>query len=594
MTRGLHSFFYFRSRHIDWLWVAILPAMFLISTTMLMVLLWVVAIIGIWLIVGGHRSARFGDRTLWLISSIWALYAFAHMIAGVAVTGQWSMVCIPYPSYFILTVPVAVGLVLVRDPMRAIVWGCRISIIAGALLSIYTLAAGSTERIGFGTNPLIAAYIFMLFACLARYPAKQNENQEIGVAIFYLGGLIAIATGARIVALFYAVVLLFDIARMALKALRGRQLSYFELGLVCIAVSGGIAGFFLFDDQLRSAKTVAVIFDGVDLDRGLSIRVDLWNLGLDLFASNPIFGVGQCALPGLISDYLVDSQGQGRSFNHLHSLLIHEGAAYGILGLVFLVLFYGFLFQRLYVLLNLPAERTSTIIVFLGIAIYGITGTHISDDRMAAITAFLFGTLLAAGYRRSWKKGTVRFPTLAKSRTSKDIIRNTMTKPLSKKNAFYYFISGALIAIAISVLSFAVMLGSGSLNRYADKVHIFVVSQEDVEKAREAVIELRAFTDRFIVALTEEDSLLNPPSTKRFYSIASVWRDEYLELSEDTRRQMTMLFRKDASGYKILFDGHLCAVATSTKLFEKDPKRELEFDTLCRYFSVWNEDGANF
>ncbi|WP_026480108.1 O-antigen ligase [Ahrensia sp. 13_GOM-1096m] len=403
MISGFYKFFYWRSRGFDSLVLASAPVLFILNPSSIGILNAVFSITGIWLICGRHNSSRYLNRNLYFLGLIIATYTIARLILVMMSTQQWSLICTPYQAYLALIGPLTIGLVLIRDPLRTLILSCRITIIISSFYSAYWIIETNNVRLGFGTNPLIAGYVLMLFSCITRFPLRPNEPRLINLIPFYLSFLIVIATGNRIILIFYVITFLWDSACAVHRLIKEDSLNFKISILIVGGIITSIAIIAFFGEQFRLANTLNLIFIEASADQSFLLRLHMWDLGMQLFSQAPFLGVGQCNIPDLTLSHFETELNIVLSFNHLHNVFIHELAAHGIIGFLLVFSFHVLLFMYLYKNMRNTNQRASLIILFFGIFIYGLTGSHLSDDRMMAATGLTFGVLVAAAGRLKHK-----------------------------------------------------------------------------------------------------------------------------------------------------------------------------------------------
>lgn len=403
MVSGFYHLFYKRSLGFDGLFLFIIPITLIIYTSLPSILAAFIAITGVYVIFGRKQKHRYSDTSIGYIGFALALYATAHMLVIWASGGYAAELCLPYPAWFALVVPLSVGLALVRDPLRMLVLGSRITILMVVAYAAFFLISQQPGRLALGTNPLIAAYAILLFSCVARFPAYEGEPLYLGKAFFYITILAFAATGSRIALVFYVLASIADISLYCIKALKQRSFNLSVMVISSIALIFAAAILSQFGARLRLETFSDFFANGFTTDKSLLLRLDLWRVGVDLFASNPLFGVGRCVLPDLVPSAMEALQGRPYQFKHLHNVFIDELAAHGLIGLILVISFHALILKRLITWLDAPGQRMATLMLFGAIFIYGLTGTHISDDRMTVVTVLVFGVLLSAAKRKSLK-----------------------------------------------------------------------------------------------------------------------------------------------------------------------------------------------
>ncbi|MEW7010023.1 O-antigen ligase family protein [Lentilitoribacter sp. EG35] len=335
------------------------------------------------------------NKEVFIISTLIALYMCINVLLIGFFTGKWNGLDGVFPLYFILTVPVVTGLSLVKNPMKALVLGCRIATIVFALFSIYSLIENSAQRAGFGTNAIIAAYFLMVFACVSRFQIKDTEQPKVGVIYFYLGFISAVATGTRIVILFYITAIVLEVFFIIHKAIRKNGSAGKNIALVFLLSC--VFAFLLikYSDVLRLESSLTAITSGnILLDGAIKQRLYMWEFGWNTFLQNSLLGIGAANIHGEVSVYMKQVHNISFAARHLHNVFIHELAAHGIIGAGLLLVCHYLVYNRTIGYFKGLPNKHSLYLLFLGILIYGLTGSHLTDDRMILITIFVFAVLI--------------------------------------------------------------------------------------------------------------------------------------------------------------------------------------------------------
>ena len=98
--------------------------------------------VGIWLYCGRHHVSRYADPGLFRASMAVGLYSLGRWAVDLINVSNTDQIELPYFALLAFLPFVPVGLVLVREPLDALVKGCRVAIIAAAVVGAYHLAIG--------------------------------------------------------------------------------------------------------------------------------------------------------------------------------------------------------------------------------------------------------------------------------------------------------------------------------------------------------------------------------------------------------------------------------------------------------------------
>ncbi len=329
------------------------------------------------------------------------------MAVGLYSLGRWAVdlinvsntdqIELPYFALLAFLPFVPVGLVLVREPLDALVKGCRVAIVAAAVVGAYHLAIG-TERYGFGTNELIAAYFFMIFACVARFRLSGDPVWRPGLWFFYLALLPTAAASARIVILFFFIAALYDAWRLSLRLYGQRR---FALLVGCVLLFGVFCALILAIPQvaLRIEYLMVQLSLVLQGDYGNdTLRIVIWRLGLEQFLQHPIFGVGQNTAVIVANEQLA-AMDLRTGFRHFHNMALDVLAFSGLVGGGLLVWFGVAAYKSVRGNADGKDWKRNVNLLFVGIGLYGLTGSFISDERMLMLTGLALGTLAITSKR---------------------------------------------------------------------------------------------------------------------------------------------------------------------------------------------------
>ncbi|MBW3097695.1 O-antigen ligase family protein [Pseudohoeflea coraliihabitans] len=347
--------------------------------------------VGVYLIIGRPWRLNRLDRGYLLAA---ALFAAGSVLIGLA---NGSLLADPrfatYPLYYLAMAPLAVGLVLVDDPLERLVLGARIGLI---LLFFWGLAAAfaQLQRYGFGSNPANAAFSITFIAILsrltvrpgvaraggvlARLPAalRRTWSQMIGLPClaFYLALLPVVVTGTRAVLPVFAIAALFDFWRLVRGTAWRRRMGLPFAGLVVAALAAAwllapfaTARFEATMNELRvlsdsavplagpqtSSPSDASEISGLRVDGrwvgGMPLRMIQWRAAAEVLADHPVLGVGSHRL----GEALLDASPPAyravlEPFSFTHNMILDEGLQRGLAGILLSTGFFVFAFARLW------------------------------------------------------------------------------------------------------------------------------------------------------------------------------------------------------------------------------------------------------
>ncbi len=397
MRTGFYRLFSLRYRYVDCGLLALAPTLLLFWRDAFGVLAIAFFVIGLWLCSGRHRASRYADSGLLWAALALGAYSFGRWAIDLLNLQSISGIQLPYFALLAFLPFLPVGLVLVRKPLNALVIGCRIAIVPAAAIGAYHLAIG-TERYGFDTNQLIAAYFFMIFACMARFRLQGDPAWRPGLVFFYLALVPVVATAARIVILFFILAALYDCARLSVRLYAKRRFAL-------LAASALL--FVAFCAVLSAIPQVAQRIDHLVLQLTLvmqgdygneTLRVIIWGLGIEQFLQHPVFGVGQNTAVAIINEHLA-AMDLRTGFRHFHNMVLDVLTFSGLVGGGLFAWYCIAVYKSVRSRTDSDDWVRNTNLLFAAIALYGLTGSFISDERMLMLTGLALGALTAAQKR---------------------------------------------------------------------------------------------------------------------------------------------------------------------------------------------------
>ncbi|ENO8489824.1 O-antigen ligase family protein [Vibrio cholerae] len=220
---------------------------------------------------------------------------------------------------------------------KVIYYIIAIAAIVCGLNAFYERYVLNIYRVGISTNPIpYALYVsFLVLSCVYLLLNSQSKTLKLLASI---GGSLSLAaiimTDVRGVILFLPVVIIY----LVITTIKPRWKYYVALILSVTVLSSVFYATFQADINARIAQTqdeIALIKQG-DLSSSIGIRLDLWMLGVEIIAQNPLFGVGDSGLQASISKMT----NPGAAIQpHLHNQYLDLLARYGIVGTLVIFLF---------------------------------------------------------------------------------------------------------------------------------------------------------------------------------------------------------------------------------------------------------------
>lgn len=318
---------------------------------------------------------------------------------------RWSS----YPLYYLFVIPIIIGAVLVRDPLRQFVLGTRAALLVLAVWGLAEVAAGSL-RPGFGANPANAAFSITFLAVVSRLnvsPApKLLANRHV---FFYLGLIAVLITQTRALLPVFAAGLAIDMFGLLRNRVPGqmfgnrRSLGIAAVVLVsCLAIASVI--YPIYADRIGSTFGEirnAVQYSDPAATNGLSIRFAQWRAAVSLIADNPLLGRGGAG----ISEEIVRHTPEGFSgdltrFTFVHNFILDEAIQRGLLGLAILAGYFGFCLFRIYRYGEATMKENVLLIIVLTFS-FGLLHYLLVKDRHVMLYALYFLLLVTAS--RGWR-----------------------------------------------------------------------------------------------------------------------------------------------------------------------------------------------
>lgn len=411
------NFFLFR-RKLDGVIFSLGAFMFLLPTEISAIIFGIFLVMGIYLLVlRPTKSLRHLDKKYVLAALFFSTACFATNLLNGSLPEdmRWSS----YPLYHLLVIPIAVGSVLVRDPLRQFVLGTRAGLVIVFLWAITDVAialwggadvrAGAL-RFGMGSNAANAAFAVAFLAVFSRLSVKSPppllSNRRI---FFYLAFISVLASQTRAVLPVFMIGLAVDLFSLVRNRRTGwwpavRQNAVMSITLLSICL-GSLWILYPIVSQ-RIYTTVGEIATSLENPEastasGISTRLVQWQAASNLIAENPMLGRGGHGISDAIAKYSSpNNQEDLKRYSFVHNFILDETIQRGLVGLTLTLGFFGFCFFRIYSRGDASMKENVILVLTLTLS-FGMLHYLLVIDRHVALYALYF--LLLTTANRGWR-----------------------------------------------------------------------------------------------------------------------------------------------------------------------------------------------
>ncbi|WP_196061735.1 MULTISPECIES: O-antigen ligase [unclassified Serratia (in: enterobacteria)] len=249
--------------------------------------------------------------------------------------------------------------------------GFSLAFILATGFGIYQVYHG-IDRIDLSTNrATIAAYIYSALSILLIYlliKLKHSTGYHIAtVAIIIMSFLIVVMTGTRAAILSHLLLILltmlFHFRKIHLKPL-----------LVVVALVGvvGMASYSKYiKPKIEQTSTEIMLYQKGDDFSSLGSRFSLWSVGLKIFVQHPYGNTVEARHTQAAEIIVNDPKNQTAMVyidSHLHDELLEAASLQGIVGLLAVLFFYGYI-----ITLSLMQKNTPLLMIGCCMIIYGLS-----------------------------------------------------------------------------------------------------------------------------------------------------------------------------------------------------------------------------
>lgn len=389
-----------RRRSIEPVFLSIAIACFPVKLGLDMILLAFFIGVGVYLLCGWHRSRR-------LIDPLYAAASLAYGVIAISIGLYHGDVIenlrwIGLPLYFALGIPLFVGFVLIKNPLRQMALGARAGLILTAGMALYESFAGQT-RIGLGGNAANAAFVICVLAIMARFHASNAPRYLPNTrAWFYFAIIPVLMTGTRSVLPIFAIAAIVDLIVLRAELITAaRRLGARRLALV---VAAALVVFSAAAYKTRDIVTNRIAYTILEMDNltatsdkqvtGLNIRINLWKGAIDVVRGHPLLGAGGNDSMRKIKQSIPDQNTNiYADFVHVHFFALDEMRDRGVVGLVFLLGLFAVVFTGIFKVTDQPMRVNMSIFLVLLLLYGSMHGLLLGDRNVAAIVLVFVGVL---------------------------------------------------------------------------------------------------------------------------------------------------------------------------------------------------------
>lgn len=350
------------------------------------------------------KSLRHLDKKYALATLIFATACLAINLLNGSLPEdlRWSS----YPLYYLMIVPLAVGAVLVRDPLRQFVLGARAGLVVITLWGLATVAAEG-GRFGLGSNAANAAFALAFLAVFSRLDVKSPPALLANRRVFFYLALIAIlASQTRAVLPVFLVGMAVDLFSLVRSLMAGRRPTFKQNAVTWIALLSICAGslwvLYPIVSQRIHATTneIATSIEHPETGNasGLSTRLVQWRAALGLIAENPLLGRGGYGISEAVANHAAaTNQEHLLQYTFVHNFILDEAIQRGLAGLAITLCFFGFCFFRIYTRGDASMKENVFLLLTLTFS-FGMLHYLLVIDRHVVLYALYFLLLTTANH----------------------------------------------------------------------------------------------------------------------------------------------------------------------------------------------------
>ncbi|WP_417432875.1 O-antigen ligase family protein [Hoeflea sp.] len=396
--------FLFRRKLDGWLF-ALGAFMFMLPTETSAVVFGIFVVMGIYLLLfRPAKSLRHLDRKYVLATLAFSASCLAINLANGSLPEdmRWSS----YPLYYLLIIPLAVGAVLVRDPLRQFVLGTRAGLVVMAIWGL-TVTVMDGGRFGFGSNAANASFAIAFLAVVSRLQVKSPPWLLANRRLFFYVALIPILISqTRSVLPVFIVGLVWDLFSLARADMKSWKLADRQARAVWVAVLALAAGSIWLVSPILTQRIEATIkevnvtleFSEFTGSSGISTRLVQWQAALNLIPEHPLLGRGGHGISAEIAKRSPSyNQENLEKYSFVHNFILDEILQRGFVGLTLTLAYFGFCFYRIYAR-GSPSMQENVVLMLALTLSFGMLHYLLVIDRHVALYALYFLLLTTANH----------------------------------------------------------------------------------------------------------------------------------------------------------------------------------------------------
>ncbi|GAA0697923.1 hypothetical protein GCM10009104_27920 [Marinobacterium maritimum] len=349
-------------------------------------LIYLICLVGLPLLITRHRDFVSRHKVLFISVAVFVLYHEVHLYL---VMGELSK---DYLKHLAL---------LLYFSSLSLYGFCRITLYVSVLMGSL-LAAGMAGvayfpaggRVGLGFNPNVLGLILAVLSALnlACFLQEESRLRYAFILTFLAVALAALTTGSRnvwLIELFLVAILVIRLLRMSTIGIKGVA-TLMGVGVLAALVTPGVAG----KRMDSTLKEIQQITQG-KLNTSLGYRIQMIDMGMELFQLRPVFGAGKDKSVQLeLLQPMIDDKGYTRraikNFDHFHNGFIDELAKFGLMGFGSLAFLFLGIMRTAFQLRTALATGC-----LLGVYLIGAVGdSPLSNSRPEILLVFLVPLVL--------------------------------------------------------------------------------------------------------------------------------------------------------------------------------------------------------
>ncbi len=364
-------------------------------------ILFVFSCIGIYLACGRHATTRMFAKKFYLFIVLYAVWSLGLILfRGEPFHDNRQ---IGYTLLITIFAFAGSGMVLIRDPLRAYVFGARVGTLLAVIIAV-CLSVIDGGRIGIGGNEAVFAFVAGIAAISAAIPLRNTSRYLPNGPHWLVLGFAAVLTSETravivVLPIFIAVEILIFLRRFSIRQ-QGAAYAILFAAIAALVVVGPVgsiiskrfSGMVEYYDTGRAADWE----DKISAD----IREVMWKSASRVIAAHPFTGVGSYSKMDFVEAEAGDKATMLNGFRHVHNTILDELLNDGIVGLIFMAGAFISIFVYLWRTADSWAMRRALIYFAVICGSYGMLHNPLLHEVTIASTMFFLAALNAAASRR--------------------------------------------------------------------------------------------------------------------------------------------------------------------------------------------------